>query len=521
MALKCTSCGGTIVYNITQEKLECEYCKTTFDVNELGTDHSGHNVTESMNGITMDTYQCRNCGAMLSAPEEQTVAYCMYCRSEVTLLQKSEEMERPKRIIPFKITKEKAKELYKKQLQNSLFAPDDFKDAEFVEGFRGIYIPYWTSEYKIDKATVTFKGHEYTTEGLYDITRYYDYTVDVGGDVGAGCYDASAAFDDTIAAEIAPYNLNQSVPFAEGYLAGFYSDKATVSADIYREQMEKAVLKNIRQEMEKATKQVFTSDKEIKDAVHWKRKKEEALLFPVWFLTWRKRDRVAYAVMNGQTGKMTMDLPVDFRKMFKYVGIATAVLFLLTSLFAGFILPLNIAIYASAMLFFASGLLRRELRKIGHMENHTYDYGYQEVKKPKKKWKKHAFGGFLSVAAWIIVILFLWNSKEGVTVTYVCFFYIVMFLMQIVMAIRQMMTLHYVKNKTAILPILFGVFVQLAGVWIADVSRQADYWYYGLASFCFVGIILCLLTNIYYLNYLTTRPVPNFFTREGANNRYE
>ena len=35
---------------------------------------------------------------------------------------------------------------------------------------------------------------------------------------------------------------------------------------------------------------------------------------PVWFLTYRKNDRVAYAVMNGSTGKITADLPVDSRK---------------------------------------------------------------------------------------------------------------------------------------------------------------------------------------------------------------
>ena len=35
---------------------------------------------------------------------------------------------------------------------------------------------------------------------------------------------------------------------------------------------------------------------------------------PVWFLTYRKDDRVAYAVMNGSTGKITADLPIDEKK---------------------------------------------------------------------------------------------------------------------------------------------------------------------------------------------------------------
>ena len=40
----------------------------------------------------------------------------------------------------------------------------------------------------------------------------------------------------------------------------------------------------------------------------------ENALFPVWFLTWRKNDRVAFLVMNGETGKISADLPVDIRR---------------------------------------------------------------------------------------------------------------------------------------------------------------------------------------------------------------
>ena len=34
-------------------------------------------------------------------------------------------------------------------------------------------------------------------------------------------------------------------------------------------------------------------------------------MFPVWFLSYRKKDRVAYATVNGQTGLVVADIPID------------------------------------------------------------------------------------------------------------------------------------------------------------------------------------------------------------------
>ena len=37
-------------------------------------------------------------------------------------------------------------------------------------------------------------------------------------------------------------------------------------------------------------------------------------MFPVWFLSYRNKDRVAYATVNGQTGKVVADLPISVGK---------------------------------------------------------------------------------------------------------------------------------------------------------------------------------------------------------------
>ena len=42
--------------------------------------------------------------------------------------------------------------------------------------------------------------------------------------------------------------------------------------------------------------------------------KSKYALYPVWLLNMRKKDKVSYAAINGENGKMAVDLPMDFRK---------------------------------------------------------------------------------------------------------------------------------------------------------------------------------------------------------------
>jgi len=512
MAMKCLSCGGTVTYDIKTKKLKCNYCDSSFELDEY----------DGADSVNIDVYQCGSCGAELTAPEEQIVAYCMYCGNETSLVGKVPDDEKPKAIIPFSITKEFVKEKYLERMNKILFAPDEFYDPEFIEEFRGVYIPYWRVKAEIPKMHVDLNGKKCTTEGRYDYTRYYSYSADVGGTILGGSYDASAAFDDTIASEIGPFKDGSLVDFKDGYLAGFYADKATVDPEVYEKLMDEKVFTSIKEELSYVTGGVDTKDKDIKKAIPWGYQKAEAVLFPVWFLTWRKNNRVAYMVMNGDDGKMAMDVPVDFKKMLKVIGIMTLSLFVFFSILPVFILPVRIACIASVLLLASSIILRGELKRIRDKEQHIYDLGDTTHKAKKKMPGK--FGSVNSRAVmwytFVCIVLggALFSSFDASTVNDVEVMYGTMFFFQAILVIRQLLQIKGVKNKIALVPILFALGAQLAGCVVADISRQHDFWYYGLAIGCFAGIILNIVTCIRYINYLATRPVPNFFSREGANN---
>ncbi len=543
MAINCPSCGGKMYFNISKQLLKCSYCDTEKTVEE----YKAVNEAEEQK-MTYDSvvFTCRNCGAELTAPDEQAVAYCSYCGSEQMLTAKHEELLKPKRIIPFKKSKKQAMNEYAKALKGKLYVPKEFKDPQFLEGFRGIYLPYYAYNAVVPQKDVALTGEAHYTKDKYDYDEEYNIFATLGGHSKDVHFDASSAFDDTLANEIAPFQEKDLVEFHEGYLAGLYADKATANGATYIEAAEQLATESIYKEIERKVPKV----KVDKPATVAEQKAQlgisaidcEVSYFPVWFLTWRHKNRVAYSVMNGQTGKITMDIPVN-KKIFLLISLAAAVvIFALLSILPMFILPKTLCSIAAVILVISGILLHSEIKKIYQRESHIYDYGDTTHAAKKKKMKakqssgvvpsqsnattKKASGkwiGWLIPIGWI-VIWFILSAGRGLSLigqllsSAQTFIFIVAFPIQLIFSIFTIINAARIQRKMAIIPAIIAPLVLLGGIVVLMINSPYDYWYYGTALACLVAVILNAISAINYFNYLTTRPVPNFFRREGANN---
>ncbi|NMA07076.1 MAG: hypothetical protein GX928_05130 [Ruminococcaceae bacterium] len=139
MAVKCPSCGGKMAFNVPTQALKCGYCESDILIDDY---YLSNEAEVSKDTYTVTVYGCPDCGAELSAPDDQTVAYCSYCGGESNLTMKQEEAVKPARIIPFKISKEDAAKTYENALKTRLYVPKELKEGEHLNAFRGIYIPY-------------------------------------------------------------------------------------------------------------------------------------------------------------------------------------------------------------------------------------------------------------------------------------------------------------------------------------------------------------------------------------------
>lgn len=509
MGFKCRNCGSNIKYNINKRKLECESCGSFFEVSQYSSSSSAD--------IAYGVFHCKSCGAELLSMDEEQSVFCSYCGSQAFLSEKTNRIETPKKIIPFKLSKEKVKETYKESLKGQFFLPKEFSDEDFMEEFRGIYIPYWQTSVDIEDIEIEMTGTKSYTKDKFDYYEKYEMGVRFTGNIKTGSNDASYFFDDTISDSISPFKNFDQVDFKEGYLAGFYADKATVSNDLYLDYGKKIALKCLDHKMQ-SVGSVTIHDDSWKKKINLSPKTDGISLFPVWFLTWRRKNRVAYSVVNGQTGTIITDLPVDYKAFFKCVGISTLILFILLSLLPIFVLPLKTASIAGNLMWLSTYLLYLEIQKIGMMESHRFDYGYRGKKRrPIKKGPKIVLRVIMWAIMFLSLLLGIYCEVPG-DLADVCE---IVFFMTFIMHALIIINGFSLKNKLIFAVSVIGMIGNVVTRHLASLMDPHDSMNY-IIAFIYLGIMVFnAVITIYYMNYLTTRPVPNFFNREGANNNYE
>ena len=148
--------------------------------------------------------------------------------------------------------------------------------------------------------------------------------------------DGSGKMSDTMMESIEPFDFGEAVDFQTAYLAGYLADKYDVTAE---DSIARAN-ERIKKSAEDAVASTVTGYNMVipeHSAVQLHGGKATYALYPVWMLTTRWNDQLYTFAMNGQTGRLVGDLPLDkaaYKKwLFGLTGIIGAAAFLLSWLF--------------------------------------------------------------------------------------------------------------------------------------------------------------------------------------------
>lgn len=548
---ECSQCGAQLRFDIQTQLLHCDHCGADFNPETFQPKDAAE---ESKDAYGVTVFRCRQCGAELVSTTNSAVGFCIYCGAQNMLESRLETRNRPARIIPFHLTKDDCREVYRKKIRNALYAPRELRDTKELEKFRGIYVPYWVYDADFNQS-VQIPASEQVQNGDYIVDSDYQVTVTIhGGCHGIAC-DASSSFDDHVAEMIAPYSAKKMVPFNPAYLAGFYADTADVPAETYAEW---AADFATEQAMDAVRKRVNTGNVEMREPASGAESrrllgtriaKPEAALFPVWFLTWRKKDRVAYAIVNGDTGKVSMDMPVDRKRFFMGCAVSAAVFFVIFAFLFSMTAP--DALFWCSVIAMVSGILYfREMRQIAGRETHEEDPGYfaagrngmktgtaaavfpkADAKAAYKREAKRLGRAFrrtnpvrLMIGIWIL-IGFLLPSFSGITDftsgmlpgDRAVIGIIPAGIVEIVFFFRTIGLAGKVKEKSMIPEALSALGAALIAILIAVLRPVSDlFWYIG----CIASLLAVLVTSLGLIskyNILATRPIPTFFDREGGN----
>lgn len=390
---ECPNCGGNLRYDIPSKMMACASCDSRFDPYEV----SDKNGAQEQEEYEVTVFRCPQCGGEIYSTDNTAAGFCTFCGSSAVLESRLQKEHRPKYIIPFRQTKEQCKKSYMKMMGKAVFAPKELKSEKHINEFRGIYMPYWIYDVQQGGPDVQLRGTTERRKGDYIITSHYNLDMDLEADYDGIAYDASSSFSDTISEKLAPFDTKEMKEFTPAYLSGFYADSADVDNSLYAQEAEEFALGETQKfivndpKLRKYT--IEDTGRTLERKLHSKVDQVNGAMFPVWFMAYKNNNRVAYATVNGQTGKVVADLPVDVPKYLGASAILTIPIFLLLNRFftviPGVLLGI-VALIAAVLSFF----YYEQIDDIAAQEGKEDDKGAIAAKQRKQREShKKAPGG--------------------------------------------------------------------------------------------------------------------------------
>lgn len=340
---KCPCCGGAIEFDSGLQKMKCPYCDTEFEMetlvsydNELKNEASDDMAWETAAGGQwqegeadgLRVYTCQSCGGEIVGDETTAATSCPFCGNPVVMMGQFSGALKPDYVIPFKLDKKAALEALKQHYGGKRLLPKIFTEENHIDEVKGVYVPVWLFDADAD-ANIRYKATRIrtwsTSEYRYTETSYY--AVMRAGTIGFERVpvDGSTKMDDALMESIEPFDFTDAVDFQTAYLSGYLADKYDVDSEQSITRANERIKKSTEQAFASTVKG-YSSVMPESSSVHLKNGVAKYALYPVWLLNTSWNSEKYTFAMNGQTGKLVGDLPMDKGAYKKWLfGIAGAV----------------------------------------------------------------------------------------------------------------------------------------------------------------------------------------------------
>lgn len=386
IAYTCPCCGAPLAFSGASGKLECAACGNSYDtdaIEALVVENEEGGVQFDLPGETFDAadadamgaYICKNCGAELMTDGTTTATECPYCGSPTILPDRIEGGVKPEKVVPFTVSKEQAQKQFADYFKGKRLLPNVFLNSRNrIAEIRKLFVPYWLFDCSAYGSIVYDAEKVHTRrEGDWEITRTEHFIVRRKGGMAFENIpvDGSVKLDNRITESLEPYDLSAAVPFSPSVLAGAMADHADVNAPECEGRAVERVENSMSQAL-RATVNGYSHVQERSRNIRTEGGKITPVLMPVWLITTEKEGKTYTFAINGQTGKLTCNVPADKKKslawgagVFAGVGaIAALILWLTENLGSGTLLIA--AIIAAIAALAVVGGLTAQLKQAVH-----------------------------------------------------------------------------------------------------------------------------------------------------------
>ena len=354
---QCPNCTGPLHFIAESGKLECDYCGTHYevaaieqlyadkeqaaaaagsgphwDLSEAGSEWSAEEASK------MRSYSCPSCGAEIICDETTLATSCPYCGNPTVVPKQFANQLKPDCVIPFMLDKNAAIKALGEYYKGKKFLPKSFADKNHIEEIKGIYVPFWLFDGEAD-ASMRFRGTKVNvySQGDYRITDTDHYRVVREGRIAFKKVpvDASSKMPDAHMDAVEPFDYSGLKPFSSAYLPGYLADRYDVDAVTCGERANERIRTSTESAFAATTSGYATLTPEYSN-INLKKGDVSYAFMPIWLLSTKWQENNYLFAMNGQTGKLIGDLPVDKGKYWSWfagillslAGILAAFLFI-------------------------------------------------------------------------------------------------------------------------------------------------------------------------------------------------
>lgn len=341
MEYKCPCCNAGLQFAGDVQKLTCEYCDNTFDLDAVkaynepqATPQSfdwepvAENTWSDEEQQAIQGFQCPSCGGEIVTDQTTAATFCPFCGNPTIMPGRVSDSLKPDAVLPFQTSKEDAKNAFLKLCKGKPLLPKFFTQEQQLEKITGIYVPFWlydcageySGSYKATRIrTWSDSQYHYTKTDNFMLKRKSS------AEFVRIPMDASTKMEDAFMESIEPFDYGMLTDFDTAYLSGYLADKYDVTSDQgeprIRERVDNAMEELLQDSLIGYNTVVPTSKN-----LNIQHGKASYVLLPVWMLNTNYRGKRYTFAMNGQTGKMTGSLPVcPKRSAIWFSGIFAAV----------------------------------------------------------------------------------------------------------------------------------------------------------------------------------------------------
>lgn len=347
----CPNCGGPLSFGIESQAWDCPFCRSEFKLEDLEATVAADVTEDYLAGegfeeAGSDTFEggarafsCSSCGANIVTDDTTAATFCVFCRNPTIISARLQDAHRPKRLIPFKKTKNDATEAFRKLCKGKPFVPKAFRDKQHIDEMTGVYVPFWLFDASAD-AAIDAQGDVITTwsDRDYDYVKTDTFRIQRSGQIAFNGMpiDGAKKMDDALMGAIQPFQYDALTAFSMEYLSGHFAEDydfdAGAAQPLADARMENGAVQSLL-----STATGYSNLRVQSQRVDLKNKAHEYVMLPVWLLTTKYNEKLFTFAMNGQTGKITGELPFSAGRFCAWLGGLTAVFFAL-SLLVGYML---------------------------------------------------------------------------------------------------------------------------------------------------------------------------------------